>query len=188
MVKFLPQSASLNGSDILSTRFKSVKKTFYKILYQHLKRDGNIAVTIWKRRNYAGFSPLTYLALILIGAFKVIFLLHFMESFQASFHASSQSCGGMLWNSLGTVQVLGGVEWSILYFNPTDTSMVTKSPRIGVGLGFDSKGSVTFFHKYCFPNLHWIHLKSRPAHHPEELYFMVCLVMNTIETYKATLP
>ena len=30
-------------------------------------------------------------------------------------------------------------------------------PRIGVGPGFDSQGSVTFFHKYCFPNLYWIH-------------------------------
>ena len=120
MVKFLPQSASLNGSDILSTRFKSVKKTFYKILYQHLKRDGNIAVTIWKRRNYAGFSPLTYLALILIGAFKVIFLLHFMESFQASFYASSQSCGGMLWNRQCRKGWVGGafqlLEYQMLWW------------------------------------------------------------------------
>ena len=158
MVKFLPQSASLNGSDILSTRFKSVKKTFYKILYQHLKRDGNIAVTIWKRRNYAGFSPLTYLALILIGAFKVIFLLHFIESFQNPFQAGFHSCWGMLRDSADIR--LGGVEWSILYFNPTDTSIVTTSPCIGVGPGFDSQGSVTFFHKYCFPNLLWIHVGS----------------------------
>ena len=35
--------------------------------------------------------------------------------------------------------------------------MVAGPPRIGVGPGFDSQGSVTFFHKYCFPNLHWIH-------------------------------
>ena len=35
--------------------------------------------------------------------------------------------------------------------------MVAKSPRIGVGPGFDSQGSVTLFHKYCFPNLYWIH-------------------------------
>ena len=32
-------------------------------------------------------------------------------------------------------------------FNPTDNSMVTKSPRIGVGPGFDSQGSVIFFLK-----------------------------------------
>ena len=37
------------------------------------------------------------------------------------------------------------------------TRMVARPPRIGVGPGFDSQGSVTFFHKYCFPNLHWIH-------------------------------
>ena len=35
--------------------------------------------------------------------------------------------------------------------------MVANSPRIGVGPGFDSQGCVTFFHKYCFPNLYWIH-------------------------------
>ena len=35
--------------------------------------------------------------------------------------------------------------------------MVATSPRIGVGLGSDSQGSVTLFHKYCFPNLYWIH-------------------------------
>ena len=43
------------------------------------------------------------------------------------------------------------------FFNPTDAIRVAGSPRIGVGPGFDSQGSVTFFHKYCFPNLHWIH-------------------------------
>ena len=35
--------------------------------------------------------------------------------------------------------------------------MVAKSPRIGVGPGFDSQGSVPLFHKYCFLNLYWIH-------------------------------
>ena len=29
--------------------------------------------------------------------------------------------------------------------------------RTGVGPGFNSQGSVTFFHKYCFPNLHRSH-------------------------------
>ena len=43
------------------------------------------------------------------------------------------------------------------FFKPTDTIMVATSPRIGVGLGSDSQGSVTLFHKYCFPNLYWIH-------------------------------
>ena len=28
------------------------------------------------------------------------------------------------------------------------------------GPGFDSQGSVNFFTKYCFPNLHWIHVKA----------------------------
>ena len=40
------------------------------------------------------------------------------------------------------------------FFKPTDTIMVATSPRIGVGLGSDSQGSVTLFHKYCFPNLY----------------------------------
>ena len=40
------------------------------------------------------------------------------------------------------------------FFKPTDTIMVANSPRIGVGPGFDSQGCVTFFHKYCFPNLY----------------------------------
>ena len=41
-----------------------------------------------------------------------------------------------------------------VFFKPTDTIMVANSPRIGVGPGFDSQGCVTFFHKYCFPNLY----------------------------------
>ena len=46
-------------------------------------------------------------------------------------------------------------EWPhVKFFNPTDATRVAKSPRLGVGPGFDSQGSVTFFHKYCFPNLH----------------------------------
>ena len=44
-----------------------------------------------------------------------------------------------------------------IYFNPTDAIMVTGPPRIGVGLGFDSQGSVSFLDKYCFPNFYWIH-------------------------------
>ena len=39
-------------------------------------------------------------------------------------------------------------------FNPTDATRVARSPRLGVGPGFDSQGSVTFFNKYCFPNLY----------------------------------
>ena len=46
------------------------------------------------------------------------------------------------------------------FFNPTDATRVAGSPRIGVGPGFDSQGSVNFFNKYCFPNLHWIHVKA----------------------------
>ena len=42
----------------------------------------------------------------------------------------------------------------ISFFNPTDATRVAGSPRIGVGPGFDSQGSVNFFSKYCFPNLH----------------------------------
>ena len=46
------------------------------------------------------------------------------------------------------------------FFKPTDAIRVAVSPRIGVGPGFDSQGSVNFFTKYCFPNLHWIHVKA----------------------------
>ena len=37
------------------------------------------------------------------------------------------------------------------------TRMVARPPRIGVGPGFDSQGSVILFHKYCIPILYWIH-------------------------------
>ena len=33
-------------------------------------------------------------------------------------------------------------------------------PGLENGPGFDSQGSVNFFTKYCFPNLHWIHDKA----------------------------
>ena len=46
------------------------------------------------------------------------------------------------------------------FFKPTDAIRVAVSPRIGVGPGFDSQGSVNFFTKYCFPNLHRIHVKA----------------------------
>ena len=55
------------------------------------------------------------------------------------------------------------------------TIRVAGSPRIGVGPGFDSQGSVTFFHKYCFPNLYWIHWVilgkwfGHQLHHPSSL-------------------
>ena len=45
-------------------------------------------------------------------------------------------------------------EWPQVLFVPTDAIRVAASPRIGVGPGFDSQGSVHFFTKYCFPNLH----------------------------------
>ena len=72
-------------------------------------------------------------------------------------------------------------RWSINFlfhisiFNPTDARMDAGPPQIGVGPGFDSQGSINFFTKYCFPNLHWIHDKALevevwgPGLHPEEL-------------------
>ena len=53
---------------------------------------------------------------------------------------------------------------------------VAVSPWIGVGPGFDSQGSVNFFTKYCFPNLHRIHVKAFeveycefvPVHHQQK--------------------
>ena len=64
------------------------------------------------------------------------------------------------------------------FFKPTDAIRVAVSPRIGVGPGFDSQGSVNFFTKYCFPNLHRIHVKAFevedcefvPVHHQQKWY------------------
>ena len=40
-------------------------------------------------------------------------------------------------------------EWPHVnfFFNPTDATRVARSPRLGVGPGFDSQGSVIFFLK-----------------------------------------
>ena len=55
-------------------------------------------------------------------------------------------------------------------------------PGLENGPGFDSQGSVNFFTKYCFPNLHRIHVKAFeveycefvPVHHQQKfLYFVV---------------
>ena len=73
-------------------------------------------------------------------------------------------------------------EWPQVFFKPTDAIRVAVSPRIGVGPGFDSQGTVNFFTKYCFPNLHRIHVKAFevedcefvPVHHqPKVLYSAV---------------
>ena len=50
-------------------------------------------------------------------------------------------------------------------------------PGLENGPGFDSQGSVNFFTKYCFPNLHRIHVKAFevedcefvPVHHQQKL-------------------
>ena len=55
---------------------------------------------------------------------------------------------------MGNLPYLDIVANGHKFFNPTDAIMVTGPPRIGVGPGFDSQGSVTFFYKYCFPNLY----------------------------------
>ena len=63
-----------------------------------------------------------------------------------------------LFQLLEIIQVLDSISWvrcaSGNVFNPTDATRVASSPRLGVGPGFDSQGSVNFFSKYCFPNLH----------------------------------
>ena len=49
-------------------------------------------------------------------------------------------------------------------------------PGLENGPGFDSQGSVNFFTKYCFPNLHRIHVKAFevedcefvPVHHQQK--------------------
>ena len=74
-------------------------------------------------------------------------------------------------------------------FNPTVARMVAGPPRIGVGPGFDSQGSVNFFTKYCFPNLHWIHGKAIEVedcefvpviHQPWNICYIcnICLICN----------
>ena len=42
-------------------------------------------------------------------------------------------------------------EWPQVLFVPTDAIRVAASPRIGVGPGFDSQGSVNFFPNTAFP-------------------------------------
>ena len=52
-------------------------------------------------------------------------------------------------------------------------------PGLENGPGFDSQGSVNFFTKYCFPNLHRIHVKAFevedcefvPVHHQPKAKF-----------------
>ena len=47
--------------------------------------------------------------------------------------------------------IFGKVTYKVLIKKNT---RVAETPRLGVGPGFDSQGSVNFFSKYCFPNLH----------------------------------
>ena len=69
------------------------------------------------------------------------------------------------------------------FFNPTDATRVASSPRLGVGPGFDSQGSVNFFNKYCFPNkaLEVEDCEFVPVHHQqcdtfdEKTCFLYCL-------------
>ena len=56
-------------------------------------------------------------------------------------------------------------------------------PGLENGPGFDSQGSVNFFTKYCFPNLHRIHVKAFevedcefvPVHHQQKGVLQVTL-------------
>ena len=56
-------------------------------------------------------------------------------------------------------------------------------PGLENGPGFDSQGSVNFFTKYCFPNLHRIHVKAFeveycefvPVHHQQKCCINVCV-------------
>ena len=78
------------------------------------------------------------------------------------------------------------------FFNPTDAIMVTGPPRIGVGPGFDSQGSVTFFYKYCFPNLYWYHWVilgkwfGHQLHHPSSWQYQMCTAICTALNLKKT--
>ena len=70
-------------------------------------------------------------------------------------------------------------------------------PGLENGPGFDSQGSVNFFTKYCFPNLHRIHVKAFevedcefvPVHHqPKVILSQGVLLEQTGETYATEVP
>ena len=67
--------------------------------------------------------------------------------------------------------------------------MVAGPPRIGVVPGFDSQASVTFFQKYCFPNLHWLdHLLKHPSpctlnHVTQQLFLNV---LSSVRNFRIT--
>ena len=82
-------------------------------------------------------------------------------------------------------------RWFLKCWTNIYAIMVAGPPRIGEGTGFDSQGSVTFFYKYCFPNLYWIHwviLGKWFGHqlqhqvHVEEEYLYVLVSMNYIHS------
>jgi len=65
----------------------------------------------------------------------------------------------------------------ILFLTQQTLEGLPHLPGLENGPGFDSQGSVNFFTKYCFPNLHRIHVKAFevedcefvPVHHQQKL-------------------
>ena len=51
-------------------------------------------------------------------------------------------------------------EWPQVFLTQQTLEGLPHLPGLENGPGFDSQGSVNFFTKYCFPNLHRIHVKA----------------------------
>ena len=51
-------------------------------------------------------------------------------------------------------------EWPQVFLTEQTLEGLPHLPGLENGPGFDSQGSVNFFTKYCFPNLHRIHVKA----------------------------
>ena len=67
-------------------------------------------------------------------------------------------------------------EWPQVFLTQQTLEGLPHLPGLENGPGFDSQGSVNFFTKYCFPNLHRIHVKAFeveycefvPVHHQQK--------------------
>ena len=67
-------------------------------------------------------------------------------------------------------------KWPQVFLTQQTLEGLPHLPGLENGPGFDSQGSVNFFTKYCFPNLHRIHVKAFevedcefvPVHHQQK--------------------
>ena len=86
-------------------------------------------------------------------------------------------------------KVFSSGEWPQVFLTQQTLEGLPHLPGLENGPGFDSQGSVNFFIKYCFPNLHRIHVKAFevedcefvPVHHQPKVLLekvMLCRTAN----------